>query len=146
MTFLFHLSALSVLPFWFLMIFLPHWQITKRTMASPWVILIPSLCYAGILLPNFSIEGSYQVFSNPSPELLSQVLSLPWAASMMWAHVGAFDLFVGRWIYFDATEYDIHHLFVALPLGLAIFYGPLGFLFYAGIRLVHKIVQVKYSK
>jgi hypothetical protein len=38
MTLVFSLSFLLVAPFWLLMILVPTWQVTKRLVASPWIV------------------------------------------------------------------------------------------------------------
>ena len=50
---IFQLSNLLVMPFWFLMILLPHWRWTKRIMASLWTVVPAALLYAILVLPNF---------------------------------------------------------------------------------------------
>ncbi len=49
----FSLSSLLVMPFWLLMILLPHWRFTRCVMRSPLVILSPALLYAALVLPRF---------------------------------------------------------------------------------------------
>ena len=53
----------------------------------------------------------------------------------VWGSAGASDLFVGRWIYLDAREREIHHAIVAPLLIVTIFFGPIGFALY-GLILV----------
>jgi hypothetical protein len=133
--FFFHFSAIIVLPFWALMIFLPKWPMTEKIIASPWIIVPPAFCYAGLLLPNLSID-LLSFFQGPSPESLASIMARPWAASLFWAYAGAFDLFVGRWIFFDYKKRGLNHLFIAPILVVAIIFGPIAFLFYGLICLI----------
>lgn len=135
MALLFHLSAGSVLPFWVAMILFPGATLTKTLVRSPWIILPPVLCYVAFGAPHAG--ELLAVFARPSPESLATVMAKPWAASMFWAYAGAFDLFVGRWIFLDAVERGIRHRWVAPALVVAVFFGPVGFLIYALVRVAH---------
>lgn len=137
-TFLFHFSALIVLPFWVMMIFRPHLTLTEKMVRSPWIILPPIICYLAFLIPN--LPQAMMLFQNPSPESLAKLMSEPWSASMFWAYAGAFDLFVGRWIFFDARKKEISHWVVSPILFVCIFFGPLAFAIYA---ITHKFCNHK---
>ena len=132
MDFLFHFSAISVLPFWGLMILLPKSNFSSRVVASPWIILPPTLCYLAFLIPN--LPAAFASFENPSPQSLAGMMAQPWAASLFWAYAGAFDLFVGRWIFFDARERGISAGYTLPILLICIFFGPLAFPLYALAR------------
>ena len=132
--FLFHFSAVCVLPFWALMIFFPNLLITQRLIKSPWIILPPIFCYAVLLIPNLSLDHLV-FFKATSPETLASILNAPWAAGVFWAYAGAFDLFVGRWMFLDSRDKKIKHRYMVLPLAVSIFFGPLGFLIYGALRL-----------
>lgn len=133
--FLFHFSAGVVLPFWAAMIFFPRAAITEKMVRSPWIILPPILCYAAFVLPH--LPELMAVFAGPSPEVLAAVMAKPWAASLFWAYAGAFDLFVGRWIFFDARRREINPWSVSPSLAVAIFFGPIGFTLYGLTVLIH---------
>jgi hypothetical protein len=47
----FELCNLVVLPFWLLMVLLPAWTVTRRLIASPWVVAPPAVLYLVTLLP-----------------------------------------------------------------------------------------------
>ena len=47
----FELSNLVILPFWILMIFAPAWSVTRRVVASPWIVAPPCVLYLITLLP-----------------------------------------------------------------------------------------------
>jgi hypothetical protein len=132
---LFHFSAISVLPFWAAMIFFPRARLTAKLVATPWIALPAALCYVALAVPH--ARELVGVFGGPSPESLASVMAKPWAASMFWAYAGAFDLFVGRWIHFDAQERGIRHAFIAPILSVCILFGPIGFVLYAVVRAFH---------
>ncbi len=54
--FLFHFSALLVLPFWFLMIFLPKSEFTEKIVRPYWIIIPPTICYL-IFLETIANQG-----------------------------------------------------------------------------------------
>ncbi len=139
MEFLFHFSAYSVLPFWAIMIFFPHHPKTKSIIKVPWIILPATICYIIVLLPNITSAAS--IFSAPSPELANKILAEPWGGSLFWIYAGAFDLFVGRWIYLDALDKKISSWFVSPILFVCIFFGPLGFFFYTMVCSVYSIIR-----
>lgn len=51
-----------------------------------------------------------------------------------WVHYLAFDLFVGAWIARTARAEGIPHLLVLPCLGLAFWFGPVGFLLFLALR------------
>lgn len=129
---IFSLSGLLVIPFWALMIFLPRWRWTRRILQSPLVILPPALLYAALTLPR--LAEVFPAVSNPTLDGIAALLGTPAGATIAWAHFLAFDLFVGRWIYFDGRERGISALLMALVLFLTLMLGPLGFLVYLVLR------------
>lgn len=131
--FFFHFSALSVLPFWGMMIFFPNSNRTEQIIQSTWIILPPIICYLAFLLPN--IVEALAIFGDISPENLAKAMSTTWGAGLFWAYAGAFDLFVGRWMYLDAKKYSIAHVFLAPILLVTIAFGPFGFMLYALVKL-----------
>ncbi len=135
--FFFHFSAAVVLPFWIAMIAFPRAQWTERMVRSPWIIAPPIVCYMYFGLPH--IGALFAVFAGPTPELLAEVMGQPWAASMFWAYAGAFDLFVGRWMFFDARDRGINPWLVSPALFVAIFVGPVGFAMYGLVVAGHSL-------
>lgn len=130
---LFSLIFTVAAPFWALMILLPHWRWTRRIIASPWIAVPPVLIYlivavstAGDLLP---------AVTSPTLTGVSALLGTEPGATAGWAHMIAFDLFVGRWAYLDSRERRIPALVMAPVLLLTILLGPLGFLAYLLVRL-----------
>ena len=116
------------MPFWVLMIFLPHWQWTKRIAGSPWIAAPAALLYAVLVLPN--ALSLLPVLMNPSLAGITALLSTPEAATIAWVHFLAFDLFVGRWVYLDSRDRTITAWVVSPVLLVVLMLGPLGFLLY----------------
>lgn len=132
--FIFHFSAMSVMPFWIMMIFFPKVGIVNKIIQSPWIILPPTICYLMALLPNLDV--SVLVFQEPSAHKIGILMGKPWGAALFWAYAGAFDLFVGRWIFLDNKKEEINHIWVAPILFVCIFFGPLALAMYGVVRSI----------
>lgn len=100
MEMIFSLSSLLVIPFWFLMIFLPSWKWTKRILASLWIVAGAAALYATLVLPN--VLQIFPAVTNPSLQGIQSLLGTPAGATIARVHFLAFDLFVGRWMYLDS--------------------------------------------
>jgi hypothetical protein len=125
---IFQLSSLLTMPFWFLMIFLPHWGWTKRIVGSLLVVVPAALLYAVLLLPSL---GSVSAdLANPTLAGISALLATPEGATIGWVHFLAFDLFVGRWAYLDSRSRDLTAWIVSPTLFFVLMAGPLGLLLY----------------
>ena len=136
---IFSLSNLLVLPFWVLIIFLPHWSWTKRIIASPWVAAPVALLYFLLIFPQMgSLLGT---LSNPSAAAISAVLGTASGATIGWAHFLAFDLFVGRWAYLDNQTTKLSPWLMAPILFFILMMGPIGFLLY----LIARALKTKAS-
>ncbi len=134
MEIIFQLSSLLVMPFWLLIIFLPHWQWTRRTMASPWVVAPAALLYALLVIP--SLVSLLPQLANPQLDVIAPLLGTPQGATIAWVHFLAFDLFVGRWAYLDSRQRGTSAWIVSPVLFLILMVGPLGLLLYLFVRLL----------
>lgn len=134
MEMIFALSNLLVMPFWLLMILLPHWNWTKRIMASLWVVVPAALLYALLVVP--ALGSLVPLLANPQLGAIAGLLGTPQGATVAWAHFVAFDLFVGRWAYLDSRSRNLTAWLVSPALFLILMVGPLGFLIYLGLRAV----------
>ena len=123
---------LFVIPFWLLMILAPHWQWTKRIMASFWPIMVVAVLYVGLLLSQ--IGGMMGSLSSPTLTVITEALGNPAGATLAWAHFVTFDLFVDRWAYLDSREKDLPVWIVSPLLFFVLMAGPLGLLLYLGGR------------
>jgi hypothetical protein len=123
---LFNAANLFVLPFWTLMILVPNTKLTRTVMGS----LLPFAALAGLYLflfvTSFNVEG-IEAFSDPNLGLneLAILFANPHVTATGWVHFLTFDLFVGRWIYWQGQD---NKVFTRHSLALCLFAGPLGLL------------------
>ena len=130
----FELSNLVVLPFWGLMVLLPTWSVTRRVIASPWIVAPPALLYLVTLLPVAGMVMPEVI--NPVQARIMSLLGTPTGTTLAWAHFVAFDLFVGRWIYLESRGRQYSAWWVSPVLLLTLFVGPIGLLMYLVARTV----------
>ncbi|WP_435120464.1 ABA4-like family protein [Amycolatopsis thermoflava] len=133
-TTLFQITFYLAAPFWALMILAPGWSLTRRIIASPWIVLLPLVVYTVFAVGDFGTLWS--VVSRPDLETLRAFLGTPDGAAAIWAHLIAFDLFIGRWMYSDARERGVPHAVLAPILVLTILLSPFGLLSYLAVRAV----------
>jgi hypothetical protein len=129
---LFQISNVLVLPFWLLMIVLPHWRWTKRIIGSPWIVAPTALIYAILVVPSATML--LPALAQPTPANVAALLGMPEAAAIAWAHFLTFDLLTGRWAYLDSRARKISAWLMAPVLLLTFLLGPLGFLLYLLVR------------
>ncbi len=121
---LFDFANVFVLPFWLLMIVLPKWNITQKVMES----YLPFVVLAGLYIYLFigSVDPeSAQALANPTLEVIAEFFSTEQVAATGWVHFLAFDLFVGRWIYWQGQKTGVWTIH---SLSLCLFAGPMGLL------------------
>ena len=128
----FELSNLVVLPFWALMVLVPTWSVTRRVIASPWIVALPALIYLVTLLPVATMVLPEVI--NPVQARIASLLGTPTGVTLAWAHFVAFDLFVGRWIYCDSQSRVYSAWWVSPLLVLTLLVGPVGLLIYLVAR------------
>ena len=129
---LFQLSNLLVMPFWLLMILLPHCRWSQRIMASLWTVVPAALLYTSLVVPN--LFGLLGILASPSIESIATLLGTPQGATIGWVHFLAFDLFVGRWAYLDSRSHGFSAWLVSPILFFILMFGPLGLLLYLALR------------
>jgi hypothetical protein len=134
---LFSLGGNLVMPFWLLMIVLPHWRWTKRIIQSPWIAIGPALIYVALVLPQAAnLVDDFGGLSD-----VARLLGTPFGATASWVHFLAFDLLVGRWAYLDSRERRVSALLMAPILFGTFMLGPIGFVAYLIVRTVYQIVH-----
>ena len=129
---LFTLTFAVAVPFWALMILLPRWRWTTRIIKSPLIVLPVLVIYAMLVIPAFG-EVLPAVMS-PTLGGVRDLLGTADGAAAAWAHMIAFDLFVGRWSWLDSRERNVPALVMAPVLVLTILLGPLGLAAYLAVR------------
>lgn len=130
---LFNLSNLFIMPFWLMMILLPHWRWTQRIMATLWPIVPLAAVYAVLLLTQMGGDAAESLM-NPTINGIAALLGTPAGAAVGWIHFLAFDLFVGRWAYLDSRQRQLSAWFVSPTLFFVLMAGPLGLLLYLAVR------------
>ncbi|MET0493913.1 MAG: ABA4-like family protein [Actinoplanes sp.] len=126
--FLFSLTFAVAAPFWALMILLPRWSWTARIVGSPLIVLPAVLIYAVLVVP--ALGEVLPAVASPTLNSVRELLGTANGAAAGWAHMIAFDLFVGRWSWLDARTRAVPALVMAPILVLTIMLGPLGLLVY----------------
>ncbi|WBB50848.1 ABA4-like family protein [Verrucosispora sp. WMMA2044] len=129
---LFTLTFAVAAPFWALMILLPTWRVTHRIIRSPLIVLPAVVIYAVLVIPAFG-EVLPAVVS-PTLDGVRELLGGAEGAAAAWAHMIAFDLFVGRWAWLDSRERAVPPLVMAPVLVSTILLGPLGLAAYLLVR------------
>ena len=132
---LFGLTFAVAAPFWALMILLPRWSWTGRIIASPLIVLPAVLIYALLVIPAFG--EVLPAVAAPTLGGVRELLGTADGAAAAWAHLIAFDLFVGRWSWLDSRTRGVPALIMSPVLVLTILLGPLGLLAYLLIRTRH---------
>jgi hypothetical protein len=130
--FAFNLAFPAAVPFWALMILLPGWRWTRRIIGSPLIVLAPLAAYliaVAPILPEFAAE-----MVNPDLDGVRDLLATADGTAAVWAHLVAFDLFVGRWMYLDSRERGVNPLAMAPVLVMTILLAPFGLLAYLALR------------
>jgi hypothetical protein len=136
---LFGLTFAVAAPFWALMILLPGWSWTRRIIASPLIVLPGVLIYALLVIPAFG--EVLPAVTSPTLEGVRELLGTADGAAAGWAHMIAFDLFVGRWSWLDSRTRGVPALVMAPVLLLTILLGPLGLLAYLLVRTRYREIE-----
>ena len=131
-TVLFTLTFYLAAPFWLLMIVAPKWTVTERVVSTPWIATLPLAVYLLVVLPHFG--QLWTAVSRPDLGVLQAFLGTGYGAAAIWAHLIAFDLFIGRWMYWEARKLGIHPLVMAPVLVLTILLSPIGLLVFLLVR------------
>jgi hypothetical protein len=131
---LFDLTFLVAAPFWALMILVPKWSWTKKIAESYLIVVPPSLIYVVLLVPEISTV--LPLVTQPEIGPLADYLATPAGTALVWAHMLAWDLFVGRWIYLEGRRLNVHPLVMAPVLVMTILLAPVGLLLFLIVRKV----------
>ncbi|MEQ1752826.1 MAG: ABA4-like family protein [Micropepsaceae bacterium] len=125
----------GVLPFWALLIVLPHARLTEVLVHSALMPLVLGVTYAWLLAnaiagPTALPEGA----SFATLDGLVKTFSSETVLVAGWAHYLVFDLFIGAWQARDAQRVGLHHLALAPCLVITLLVGPIGLLLYLMVR------------
>ena len=132
---LFKLVNYAVLPFWALLILLPHFKLTDWLVHSVLMPLVLGVLYLWLFATaTFAPPGMPEGASFSSLEGVMKAFTVKQLVVAGWTHYLVFDLFVGAWEARDAQRLGLNH-FVLIPcLVLTLFVGPIGLLLYLMIR------------
>ncbi|AGZ44825.1 ABA4-like family protein [Actinoplanes friuliensis] len=136
---LFSLTFTVAAPFWALMILLPRWSWTRRIIDSPLIVLPGLVIYGLLVLP--AIGEVFPAVASPTLGGVRELLGTADGAAAGWAHMIAFDLFVGRWSWLDSRDRGIPALIMSPILLLTILLGPLGLLVYLLVRTRYPVTE-----
>jgi hypothetical protein len=136
---LFGLTFAVAAPFWALMILAPGWSWTRRIIASPLIVLPVLVIYALLVVPAFG--EVLPAVASPTLAGVRDLLGTADGAAAAWAHLLAFDLFVGRWSWLDSRARGVPALIMSPVLVLTILLGPLGLLAYLLVRTRYAVTE-----
>jgi hypothetical protein len=147
---LFLLVTVIPLPFWFLMIFLPRWRVTRQVTKNYLVFLVLGALYVfaivGAIAAGISaLVAKSQGFSL-SPAGLLALLGTPAGILGVWTHMIVLDLVAGYWIYHEAERLHMPRLLTSVTLLFTFLLAPLGIFIFVLWRTlvkmrVHDVVE-----
>jgi hypothetical protein len=140
---MFWLGTISVLPFWALIIFFPHWSFTHRIMKSVLPLVLPASVHTAfivmLLRSRPDLKDDYAaLFPLSSSKVITKMTERD-LATVSWLHMLPGDLFIGRWIYLDSRERHFRPWLVSLPLVVTCTSGSIGLVFYLLLRVLKGI-------
>ena len=128
---------IGVLPFWFLLIFLPNTKFCKIFVTSIFPLLILSIIDLYLIFEIY--KSGFNLFDGFNLYLgldeLSNIFSDKNYIILFWIHFLAINLFCGSWIVSDSQKFNIPKFLTFIPLVLTYFIGPLGIFIYWLIRI-----------
>ncbi|MFI6099067.1 ABA4-like family protein [Lentzea sp. NPDC051213] len=131
---LFSLTFLLIAPFWLLMIFAPKWSWTQRIAESYLIVLPPVAIYVVLMIP--MLPELIPLVTRPELGPLAEFMATDTGAALVWAHMIAWDLFVGRWMYLEGRRLNVHPLVMAPVLVITILLAPVGLPLFLIVRKV----------
>ena len=131
---LFELTFLLIAPFWALMIFAPKWSWTQKIAESYLIVLPPVAIYIVLMIP--VLPELIPLVTRPELGALAEFMATETGAALVWAHMIAWDLFVGRWMYLEGRRLDVHPLVMAPVLVITILLAPVGLPLFLIVRKV----------
>ena len=121
------------LPLWFLMIFLPNRDFTRRAANSYTVFVVLGTLYVFTLVGAILSEIPHATMYGTPMEVttiegLASLLANPAVALVVWLHMLTLDMLGGYWIYNTSRRLGTSTLLRSISLILAFLFGPLGVL------------------
>ncbi len=132
---------LGVLPFWFILIFLPQSNICRIFTTSIFPILLLSGAYIFMLyvmfLSNYDFLSNFELYLGINR--LADLFSNNSFLIIFWIHFVSINLFVGGWIIKDSLKFNMNKVLLFFPLIITYLIGPLGI-------VVYWIIKIFYAK
>jgi len=129
----------GILPFWFMLIFIPNSKITRIFLNSIILPLVLATTYVYVIYqtillnePIFDIFRLYLSLDN-----LYTVFATESFLLVFWLHFLTLNLFLGSWVSRDGVKHNMSRGLVSFPLILIYFTGPLGLVLYWIIRIFY---------
>lgn len=131
--FLFNFLSFSPGPFWLILIFFS--QKKWAMYAFDGFLVFLSFIFSVLTFPE--IPDLAPIIASPSFASINQFLSSNIGTLGAWNHMILSDLWIGRWMIYDAINHKVP-IFVRLPcLFVIIFFGPLGLFMYLAYRIIY---------
>ena len=136
---LYYWVNLGVLPFWLILIFFPHSNLSKYFVTSIFPIFILTGAYIFILyksyLSSYNFENNFSLYLGINN--LSELFTDKYYLMMFWIHFISINLFTGGWIVKDSSKLSINKFLVAVPLLITYLIGPIGLFVYWLVRIFY---------
>ena len=130
---LFKILNASIIPFWIMLAFFVHTDLTKKLLFTYKVHLTLAVFYLIFIIwgmaENMGGEGGMDSMAHLRIAFLNDKVLLA-----AWAHYLIFDLFVGTWIAKKCLEDGISNWLKIPSLFLTLMFGPIGFLLFTVLR------------
>ena len=130
---------IGVLPFWFILIFVPQSHLARIFVASIFPIFVLSGVYIFILyksyLVGYDFIGNFTLYLGLDE--LSRLFEDHLYLMLFWTHFIAINLFIGGWIVKDAQNFYINRILLAILLIVTYLVGPIGLFVYWIIRIFY---------
>ena len=129
----------GVLPFWFMLIFIPNSKFTQIFVNSVILPLILATAYAYTIYQTILLdEPVFEIFKlYLSLDNLYTIFATESFLLVFWLHFLALNLFLGSWVARDGVKYNMSRNLVFIPLILIYFTGPIGLVLYWLMRIFY---------
>ena len=126
----------GVVPFWLLLIFFPHYQVTNffaQSIIAPLLLATGYVYLSYLIFLDGNIFGGFELYNGLNG--LYSMFSDEGFLLIFWLHFLSISLFAGAWIVRDSKKYFIPKIVTIPSLVLTYFTGPIGLVIYWFIRI-----------
>ena len=132
-------ANIGILPFWFILIFLPQSKFCSFFVTSVFPYLVFGSIYVYLIyylhISNYDFVENFTLYLGF--EELINLFSDKYFVITFWLHFLAINLFCGSWIVKDSQKFLISKYLTFFPLTITYFVGPLGIFVYWLIRIFY---------